>query len=331
MTKALVTGATGFLGWHVATRLQALGWQVTAQGRNADVGRELERRGVRFYPAELADRDRMRDACANQRYVFHCGALSSAWGPYRAFYESNVEGTRHVIDGCLAAGVERLVHVSTPSVCFDFRDREAIRESDPLPRRAANAYAHTKRMAEDDVRRAFAAGLRGVIIRPRAVFGPRDAALLPRLLRANDAGGVPMFRGGGAVVDLTYVDNVVDAMVAAAVSAPESAMGRIYHLTNGEPLPLKEALVTLFGKLGVPLRERRLPYGAAYAAAGLLELAYRLLPLRGEPIVTRYGVGVLARTQTLDIREARERLGYAPAVSIEEGFERYAEWWRESR
>ncbi|MCI3922201.1 NAD-dependent epimerase/dehydratase family protein [Paenibacillus sp. TRM 82003] len=332
MTNVLVTGATGFLGWHVATRLQTLGWQVTAQGRNEAMGRELERRGIRFFPAELSDRRRILDACAGQRYVFHCGALSSAWGKYKDFYDSNVLGTRHILEGCAASGTtERLIYISSPSVSFDYRDRFAVRESDPLPGRPANAYAATKRRAEEETLLAFETGrVRGIVMRPRAIFGPRDNALLPRLLRANAAGGVPLLRGGEAIVDFTYVGNVVDAMLA-AVSAPEAALGRTYHLTNGEPMKLKDALATLFSKLGVPMRVKPLPYGIAYAAAAALELAYRLLPLPGEPVVTRYGVGVLACSQTLDIAEARERLGYAPAVSVEEGFERYAAWWKEQR
>jgi nucleoside-diphosphate-sugar epimerase len=326
MTNALVTGATGFLGWHAALRLQRLGWNVTTTGRNEAVGRELEKQGIRFVRADLRDRERVLQACAKQDYVFHCGALSSAWGRYRDFFESNVLGTRYIVEGCMKHEGGRLIHVSTPSVYFDYRHRLGIRESEPLPARNVNAYARTKRLAEEEVNRAFEQGLQGVILRPRAIFGPRDKALLPRLLRANASRGIPLIGGGAIRIDLTYVDNVVEAMLLAC-EAPDTSLGRTYNISNGEPVLLRNVLDSLFNKLGVPLRVKPISYPMAYAAAALSELAYRMLPIPGEPVVTRYTVGVLARSQTLDIREAQTRLGYEPIVSVEDGLQRFAEWW----
>jgi nucleoside-diphosphate-sugar epimerase len=305
-----------------------MGWEVTGLGRNPGKGQLLARAGVRFVQADLADRKAVADACAGQDYVFHSGALSSPWGTYRDYYASNVEGTRHVVEGVLQHGVQRLIHVSTPSLYFDYRDRLAIRESDPLPERFVNAYAATKRLAEELVLDACQQGLAGVILRPRAIFGPGDNALFPRLLRANTEQGIPMIDGGNALLDLTYVSNVVDAMLLGC-SAPESALGRSYNITNGEPVIFREVVTDLLDLLDIPLRARRLPYAAAYGAAGLMEAAHRLLKRRGEPVLTRYSVGVLSRSQTLDITEARERLGYAPRVSMQEGMQAFARWWKE--
>ncbi len=305
-----------------------MGWEVTGMGRDAAKGRELTRVGVRFVQADLADREAVMKACAGHDYVFHCGALSSPWGAYRDFYASNVEGTRHIVDGVMQHGVQRLIHVSTPSLYFDYRHRLAIRESDPLPARFVNAYAATKRLAEERVLEACAQGLAAVILRPRAIFGPGDNALFPRLLRANTEHGIPMIDSGNACLDLTYVGNVVDAMLLGC-SASEHALGRCYNITNGEPVLFREVVSELLDLLGIPLRARALPYAAAYGAAGLMEAAHRLLKLRGEPVLTRYTVGVLARSQTLDITEARERLGYAPRIAMQEGLHAFARWWKE--
>jgi len=328
MTNAIVTGATGFLGMHVCERLRGMGWNVTGLGRNPSAGEALERAGVRFVRTPLEDRTAVADACAGQDYAFHCAALSSPWGDYRDFHASNVQGTAHMLEGCLRHGVRRLIHVSTPSLYFDFRDRLAIKESDPLPPRFVNSYAKTKRLAEEAVLAAAGQGLAAVILRPRAIFGPRDSALFPRLLRANGESGIPMIGGGQALLDLTYVDNVVDAMLLGC-SAPKEALGRAYNITNGEPVIFRELVTSLMSRLGIPLRVRELPYPAAYGAAGLMELAHRALRRPGEPVLTRYAVGVLARSQTLDITEARERLGYAPRVPLQEGIETFARWWKE--
>jgi len=327
MTNALVTGATGFLGQHVCLRLQRMGWNVTGLGRNEAAGLALASQGIRFVQADLQDEDAVVRACSGQDIVFHCGALSSLWGPYRSFHAANVEGTRNIVAGSQKHGVRRLIHISTPSIYFRYKDRFGVRETDPLPAKPINAYAATKLQAEQIVFQAFAEGLPGLILRPRAIFGPMDRTLFPRLLQANDTRGIPLFRGGNVTLDLTYVDNLVDAMLL-ATEAPQDALGLAYNITNGEPALLKDVLAELFSALGIPLRTRVIPYPVAYGAAALMEVSHRLLPVLGEPPLTRYSTTVLARNQTLDISLAREKLGYAPRIPLAEGLQRFAEWWR---
>ncbi len=328
--KALVTGGTGFLGGHLALRLRDLGWEVTATGRSEEAGRRLEQAEIRFVRADLDDGPRMMQLCAGQDAVFHCGALSAAWGKYADFYASNVKGTSHVAEGCLRHEVGRMIHVSTPSVYFGGSHRLNVKECEPLPVRQASAYARTKRMAETIIEQAAGRGLRSVVLRPRAIFGPGDRTILPKLIQAGEGRGVPMIDAGRGLVDLTYVDNAVDAMLQ-AYWAPQQAVGRVFNITNGEPMPLAEAAALLFAKLGMPLRTVKLSYPAAYTLASLLELTAYLRPGAGEPQLTRATAGMLGRSQTLDIGEARRVLGYEPRVSIAEGLERFADWWREQR
>lgn len=327
MTKALVTGATGFLGQHVCFKLNQMGWQVTGLGRNAAVGAELASQGIRFVQADLRNEEAVMRSCAGQEIVFHCGALSSPWGAYREFHAVNVDGTRHVVAGAKTHGVRRLIHISTPSIYFGFRGRTLVRETDPLPDKPINAYAATKLQAEQVVFQAFADGLPGLILRPRAIFGPLDRTLFPRLLRANESRGVPLIGGGEALMDLTYVDNVVDAMLL-GVEAPSDALGLAYNITNGEPARLKYIVTELFSMLDLPLRTRSIPYPAAFGMAAVMEWSHRLLPVLGEPLLTRYTVTVLSQNQTLDITRAREKLGYHPRIRLAEGLQRFAEWWR---
>lgn len=330
MTKALVTGATGFLGRHTVRRLLGLGWEVYGQGRNTESGKELEKEGAVFLSGDLRDAATADSVCRGMDYVFHCAALSSPWGKYREFYASNVEATSHIVKGCKQHGVSRLIHISTPSIYSSQQPRFGIKESDPLPARPANTYAATKRMAESVVERAAQGGLTAFMLRPRAIFGPMDNALFPRLLAANKAKGVPLMNGGSARIDLTCVDNVIDAMLLCC-EAPLSASGRAYNITNGEPVMFRELVIRLFSLLDIPLHTRRLPYAAAYAAAGIMEGAHRLMPFLGEPLLTRYSAAALGISQTLDISLAREQLGYNPRVTIDEGLLAFAEWWRKQQ
>lgn len=323
----LVTGGTGFLGQRLAQRLLSEGHRVTVLGRNEAIGEQLESRGARFFRADLGDAERVGEACRGQEVVFHSGALSSPWGRYEAFHRANVLGTRHVTEGCLSHGVRRLVHVSTPSIYFDFRDRHRIAEHDPLPRKRVNAYAETKLAAEGLVDEAHRRGLETITFRPRALFGPGDTTILPRLIKANRKGSLPLFGTESPLIDITYVDNVVDALLLGRDALPE-ALGRKYNITNGEPVRLHAMLEKLFARLEMPYRPRPVPYAIAYGLAGAMELVSATLLGGREPLLTRYSVGVLAKSQTLDISEARQWLGYVPRVSVDEGLEAFVAWWK---
>ncbi|MGG1251665.1 SDR family NAD(P)-dependent oxidoreductase [Brevibacillus agri] len=325
--RVLVTGGTGFLGQKLVQRLHEEGHEVTALGRDETIGRKLQERGIRFVRADIRDRQAVADACRGQEIVQHVAAFSSPWGKYGDMYETNVSGTVHVIEGCKQHGIERLVHVSSPSIYFAFADAYSIQEEQPLPRRFANTYAETKHLAELAVAKAYREGLPTITIRPRALFGPGDNAILPRLIRANEQKYVPLIGGGKALIDLTYVDNVVDALLL-CMDSPGSTFGQAYNITNGEPVTLVDVLTDVFRRLDMPLRAKEVPYWKAYAVAWVLESLSRTVLGYREPVLTRYSVGVLAKSQTLDISKARREFGYKPRVSIAEGIDTFAAWWR---
>lgn len=326
--KTLVTGATGFLGKALARRLKGRGDEVTVTGRNPVTLAELEREGMRPLRADLTDAEAIHDACRGRDVVFHCGAFSSAWGPARDFYLSNVVGTRNVIAGCEAQGVRRLVHVSTPSIYFRFKGRLNVHEDAPLPARAANEYARTKLLAEAEIDRAFEYGLPVVTIRPRAIFGEGDNAILPRVIKRLESGRLRVIGDGKNITDLTYVENVVDALILCAESS-KSTLGKKYNITNGEPLPLWGLVEKLCKELGYEFPHRRISYPLAMGLASSLEVICRLLPGQPEPLLTRYMVGVLSQSTTLDIRAARSDLDYQPRISVEGGFQRFVRWWKQ--
>jgi nucleoside-diphosphate-sugar epimerase len=315
MADILVTGGTGFLGRHLARALLDRGHRVRLLGRDFSCAGDLIEAGALSLAADLRDRDAVLRACAGADAVYHVGALSAPWGRRADFHAINVGGTAAVVAGCRAHGVRRLIYVSSPSVIFDGRDHVDLTEAAPYPRRFASVYSLTKKLGEDLVNAA--ADLDTVILRPKAIFGPGDQALLPRLVAAAGQRRLPQIGDGANLVDLTYVENVVHALTL-TLEAP-AARGKTYTITNGEHARLWDVIRYVLRRLGLPGELRRVPLRAALAAAGLMELRAALTGK--EPLLTRYSAAILGRTQTYDISAARRDLGYEPHVSLAEGIE----------
>lgn len=168
-----------------------------------------------------------------------------------------------------------------------------------------------------------------VILRPRAIFGPWDNALLPRLLRLMQYGRVPLLRGGRALLDMTYVDNVVDAVML-ALALPATETTPVFNITNGEPIAAADLFSRIATQFNLPVTTAHRPYVVADLAARALELAAPLRP-GWEPPFTRYSLGAIAFSQTLDLQRARAVLGYQPRVSLADGMTRTAQWWRQQK
>jgi len=322
-----VTGATGFLGGRTVEMLLDAGHSVVAYGRNLGAGERLSGLGADFIRGDLSDATSLTRAIPKEAIIIHCAALSSPWGTRSEFEQANVIGTRNVARAALEKGCPRFVHISTPSLYVEKRSKEMIRESDPLPKSMINLYAETKLKAEHEIDRAVADGLSAVTLRPQGIFGPRDQTILPRLVRVAQKGFIPVIGDERVRIDLTYVDNAVQAILA-AVEAPESVVGKKYNVTNGEPVEQTATLKFLLQKLGFSVREKKIPLATAWSIAIALEGVYRAFPLRGEPMLTRYSVCTLAFTRTLSVENARRDLGYNPRISVEEGLRRTIEAYR---
>ncbi len=266
--------------------------------------------------ADLRDRASVIAACENVDAVIHAGALSAPWGRRAEFYATNVGSTDSIIAGCRRHRVQRLIYVSSPSVVFDGRDHHNLTEDAPYPHRFASIYSLTKKLGEDRVNAAR--DLKTVILRPKAIFGPGDTSLLPRLLDAARQRRLPQIGDGRNRVDLTYVDNVVHALLLALDA--EQAVGKTYTITNDEHVPLWDVIYQLLRRLNLPTQLRRVPLPLALVAATVMEL--RAAVTNTEPLLTRYSTLILARTQGYDIGAARRDLGYAPLLSVAEGIKR---------
>lgn len=323
--KLLITGGTGMLGQALLRQASSL-FDIRFIGRNRALGKSLaQTHGAEFLAIDLADLTGLNNACTGVDAVIHCAALSSPWGRRADFELANVTGTENIVSAAEQAGVGRFVHISTPSLYFDFADALNIREDQPLPTQFCNDYATTKAAAEQLV---LASPLHSVLLRPRGIFGPADNAILPRIIAAVRNGTLLLPSGRNPWVDLTYVDNVADAALLAVTKSV--ATGAIYNISNGEPVQLLAVLARLFDAIDSPTRIRTVPYPLLAPIVTAVEYLHRGLALPREPKLTRYSAALFHYHQTLDISRARHELGYAPQVSIEEGIQRYAHWRQHS-
>src|SRR5476649_440856 len=211
--NTLVTGGTGFLGRRLVERLLAGGRRVTVLARSP--APDLEARGVRFLRASLDDTEAVRAACAGIESVFHVAAKVGVWGRYDDFFRTNVLGTRALLDGCRAHGVQRLVHTSTPSVVYNGHDLAGVDESLPLTKDCPSPYPITKALAEAEVLAANAAGFRTIALRPHLIWGRGDPHLVPRILAQARAGRLSMIGKRKNLVDSTYIENAATAHIRA--------------------------------------------------------------------------------------------------------------------
>jgi nucleoside-diphosphate-sugar epimerase len=323
--RCLVTGATGFLGGHLVAELGRRGHAVLAAGRDPQKCAALEAQGFETVAADLTDASAAARVCDGAEVVFHVAALAAPWGPYADFHAANVTATENVVRACIERGVRRLVHVSSASVIFDTRhDQMDADERQPYPSQYLSFYSLTKKLAEDAVNQAGGL-LDAVILRPKAIFGPGDTALLPRLFDAARRKRLRQIGDGSNLLDMTYVVNVVDAMLLAAESP--TARGRTYHVTNGERFALWPFLKRVLAAARFPADLKSVPYPIAYGSAAIMEWMARVTA--NEPQLTRYAVASLGRTQTYSIQAAQRDLGYAPRISIEEGLDLTIQGFRE--
>jgi len=325
--KALITGGTGFVGGALTRRLHGMGWDVTALGRNPKILDELEAQGIKTIQANIEKKELVMDACRDMEIVFHCAAFPSPWGNFEKFYQTNVIGTRNVVQACIENKVKRLVYVSTPSIYFDYGSRMQVKESEPLPEPISN-YSSTKLLAEEEIDKGFATGLPVVSIRPRAIFGPGDTVIFPRVIPRLKSGRLPIIGDGENVIDLTFIENVVDALVLCAESS-SNTLGKKYNISNDEPVKIWQLIDRICTELDMPHPKRKVPRRLVHAAGGLLEFLFTLIPTHPEPPLTRLSVMMMSNSTTLDITAAKKELNYKPRVSVDEGVELFLKWWKE--
>jgi 2-alkyl-3-oxoalkanoate reductase len=320
--RVVVTGASGLLGGSIARALVERGDEVVCLQRTpADVDAEQVLADVR--DAGAVDR-----AIEGADAVVHAAAKVGVLGTWEEYRSINVDGTSNVVAAARRRGVGRLVHVSSPSVAHGGDSIVGEGASPPVLGRRRAWYAESKALGESLAGSADGPDLAVVVVRPHLVWGPGDTQLVGRIVERARTGRIALVGDGAALVDTTYLDNAVDAHLAALDAAVPGApcAGRAYVVANGEPRPIRELVLGICASAGLRPTVRSVPAGVARSVGSVVERVWPRVR-DDEPPITRFLAEQLGTAHWFDPRPAHDDLGWTPSVSIDDGLVRLAAWF----
>jgi nucleoside-diphosphate-sugar epimerase len=322
--EILITGGNGLLGRHLIPVLQDRGDTVrvfTLPGENTSW---LEERGVTVFRGDVRTPGTLTAPMNGAEGVLHLAGMMGLWLPMKDYRDVNVTGTENVCRAALAAGVHRIVHISSWTVYGMNLGRPA--REDFLLRPFHEPYAVSKAEGDLAVQRMIAEDdLPAVILRPATFFGPEDQLHFGRMADRVQAGkGVIVGRGDNAL-PFAYVTDIVQGIVLALDT--KHAVGQAYNITNDEPMTQQQFLEAIAEELGVSKPTLHVPYHGLYYAGDLAERVAYLTKSQKQPFVTRLGVKLFGTDNRHSIEKARRELGYTPRVAIREGVRLAAQWY----
>lgn len=319
--RILVTGGTGFTGSHLCSRLARDGYRVRALVREPARADELRRLDVELVQGDLRDRDSLARAADGVDTVYHIAALFRPENVTRRdMWETNVEGTRNMLDAAVDAGVARFVHCSTIGVHGDVKHPPATEETPYAP---GDYYQESKTEGEKVALTYMADGrLPIVVFRPGGIYGPGDRRFL-KLFRAIKQRRFVMLGSGDILYQLVYIDDLIDGILSCGTE--DAAVGNVYILTGSEPVTLNQFVETVAEIVGAPPPRLRLPVTPVYLAGFVCEMICK--PFGINPPLYRRRVDFFRKDRAFSIAKARRELGFRPHVDLKTGFRRTAAWY----
>jgi len=324
----LITGASGLLGSHIAEKLIAAGQPVRALVRPTSDTRFLDQIGAEKVLGDITDPQSLAAACQGVHTVYHSAAQVGDWGPWSRFVAITIDGTANILAAAAGAGVARFLHISSIS-SYGHPDGEGLVLDETAPLGVDlhkwSYYSRAKVVAEQS---AWAAHERGdlpvTVVKPSWLYGQRDRASMPRMIRAIKTGKAKIIGDGTNRLNLTYAGNEAEGCILAATN--ENAVGQAYNLSNDGVITQGEYMNKIAECLGAKPVTRCVPYKVVYSAAFVMELFGHLLKKKRPPLVTRYAVWLMGRRCFFSAEKARKELNWQPTVGYDEGIAAAVKW-----
>lgn len=318
--RYLITGATGFVGSHLAEACAARGDSVVAIVRPGTDAGALEKLGATIVRGDLTDADTVRKAVEQADVIVHCAAKVGDWGPVADYRLVNVDGLRHLLDACRGKPLRRFVHVSSLGV-YAARHHHGTDEKEPLPTHHMDGYTQSKVEAEQlalGYQRHFQVPV--TVLRPGFIYGPRDRTVLPKLIENIREGRFKWIAGGKHAMNTIYVGNLVDAIFLAVDN--DQAVGQVFNLTDGELVSKRLFVESLVKGLNLPAPSGGVPLWVARIAAWAMERRARRKNADKAPRLTQARLKFLGLNLDFSIAKAKKELGYQPKTSFSQGMEK---------
>lgn len=324
MTKRVaITGATGFVGGALAQVLAGQGYEIVALARSTARRDQLADLPITWVDGDVTDRESLRGKFDGADWLIHAaGMLGQAGVPEQTYFDVHEQGTDNVLAEAKTAGIERILHVSSPGVLGPISGPPAD-ESAPLA--PSNPYERSKAAAEQVSLRYAQSELPVVIARPEFIYGPGDVHVLG-LFKAVQNGRFFTIDGGTHTCHPTYIDDAVTGML---LALQNGRLGEIYHITGPKPVTFRELGATIAAALDVAPPKLNLPKSLALLGATGLELSFKLI--RRQPPLSRTGVAFFSEDRSFSWQKAATELDYASQFDLQKGVAATVAWYQEQK
>ena len=326
----LITGATGLLGSHIVEQLRQADQPVRALVRPGSDTRVLESfGGVELAKGDVTDPESISAAMKDVTTVYHTAAAVGDWGNWKNYFVPvTIGGTTNMVNAASRANVKRFLHVSSISAYGHPNGKGMVLdETAPLGVNLHkwSYYSRAKVEAEKFVWAAHEKGdIPATVVKPSWLYGPRDRASMPRIIKALRAGKGKLLGDGSNRLNLTYAGNEAEGCILAATK--DCALGQNYNLSCDGVITQSEYFNKIAECIGAKPVTKKVPYAIAYQAAFWMEFFGHLFGKKTPPLVTRYSVWLIGRQCFFSEEKARRELGWKPTVSYEEGIQRAVKW-----
>jgi nucleoside-diphosphate-sugar epimerase len=316
-SRYLLTGATGFVGGHIAEAFVQRGWPVSAIVRPTSDTALLEKLNVKLLRGELSDAKFVAEAVADADVIVHAAAKVGDWGPVEEYRAANVEQLRVLLEACKGQALSRFLHVSSLGV-YEGRHHYGTDETTPPPKKHSDGYTQSKVESEQLALKYYQDfGVPVVILRPGFVYGPRDRTVLPKIID-NLRGHQVRYPGGGeAAMNTIFVGNFVQAVLL-ALDNP-TAVGQTYNLTDGEFVSKRRFIETICDGLELDKPTGKPPLWLAKMVTWISEKKARLFGAKEAPKFTFAKLKFMGYNLDFSIEKVKLELGYLPRYSFSEG------------